>query len=240
LSRLGQGTIVACCREPDEAYNLNEFISSLDSKSKRRVLVLQLDLQYKSSIKSAGRQIRDHFQRVDMLLNVADLLDRGRTRRGTEIWLADSDREWIEKSIAVHYFAPVLFTKELFPLIRQTRKAVTTNQRPRAVVVNLAARVSSLADNEEGVLYSFRVRKLALNQATETLAHELRHHSAWVVALLPGRENLALSKPFQYMINEGPSFPVDLAVTKLLNVIDSLQYANSGGFYDWSGRTVSV
>jgi NAD(P)-dependent dehydrogenase (short-subunit alcohol dehydrogenase family) len=237
--RLGQGTIVACCREPDEAYNLNEFISSLDSKSKRRVRILQVDLQHQSSIENVGKQIRDQFQRVDVLLNVAGILGDGRTTRGPERSLSDMDREWLEKTIAINFSAPLFLTKELFPLIKQKRKGSASEQWPKAVVVNLSARVGSISDNEVGGWYSYRVSKTALNQVTRTLAHELRRHSAWTVALHPGTTNTDLSKPFQKNVKEGSLFPVDFTVTQLLNIIDSLQDVNSGGFYDWSGRAIS-
>jgi NAD(P)-dependent dehydrogenase (short-subunit alcohol dehydrogenase family) len=235
----GQGTIVACCREPDEAYQLNEFINSLDSKSQRRVQILQLDLQHQSSIQSTGKQIRNQFQRVDMLLNVAGILGDGRTTPGPERSLSNMDREWFEKTIAVNLLAPVFLTKELLPLIKQKRKASTAEQRPKAVIVNLSARVGSISDNELGGWYSYRVSKTALNQATRTLAHELKRHSAWAVALHPGTTNTDLSKPFQQNVKEGSLFPVEFTVTQLLNIIDSLQDVNSGGFYDWSGRAIS-
>jgi NAD(P)-dependent dehydrogenase (short-subunit alcohol dehydrogenase family) len=239
LTLLGQGTIVACCREPDETCNLNKFKKSLDSKSQRRIQILPLDLQYQSSIKYAGRQIRDQFQRVDMLLNVADMLASGQTTPDPDGLFSEMDHGWREKITAVNFLAPIFLTMELLPLLIQKRKPSTVEQRPKAVIVNIPNRVGSSSDYDVGTLYSYRPRMLALQQATRRLASKFRLRSACAVALHPGTTDTDLSKPFQIDFNEEPFCPVDLMVKKLSNIIDSLQDVNSGGFYDWSGRAVS-
>lgn len=200
--------------------------------------MLQVDLMHQSSIENAGKEIKNRFQRVDLLFNVAGILGDGKTTPGPERSLADMDRDWMEKTLAINFYAPVFLCKELFPLIKQKRSA-SNEHRPKSVVVNLSARVGSISDNLVGGWYSYRVSKTALNQATRTLAHELKRHSALAVALHPGTTNTDLSKPFQKNVKEGSLFPVDFTVTQLLNIIDSLQDVHSGGFYDWSGRAIS-
>jgi NAD(P)-dependent dehydrogenase (short-subunit alcohol dehydrogenase family) len=212
----------------------------LDDSS--RIHIVRLDVEDQASIEQAGADIRDKFDRVDLLLNVAVILGDAKNTPGPERSLAKMDREWLEKSLAVNLIGPVMFSKELSPLImqRRGRKADGDNlSRPTAVIANLSARVGSISDNGLGGWYSYRMSKAALNQATRTMALELKRNSAWTVALHPGTTNTGLSEPFQGNVKEGSLFPVDFTVTQLLNIIDSMQEENSGGFYDWSGQALS-
>jgi NAD(P)-dependent dehydrogenase (short-subunit alcohol dehydrogenase family) len=210
----------------------------LDPTSQRRVQIIPLDVEQQSSIESAGQKIQELFQRVDLLLNVAGILGDGQTTPGPERSLSKLDRTWLEKTMAVNLIGPVMLSKELLPLMMQPRRSQST-ERPKAVIVNLSARVGSISDNELGGWYSYRMSKTALNQATRTMALELKRHSAWAVALHPGTTDTDLSKPFHKNVKEGSLFPVEFTVSQLLNIIDSLQEENSGGFYDWSGRAIS-
>jgi NAD(P)-dependent dehydrogenase (short-subunit alcohol dehydrogenase family) len=229
------------------AVDLKNLILSLDQSSKNRILIIPLDLELQESIEAAGSFIRERFNRVDLLLNVAGILGDGLTTCGPERSLSKMDRSWFEKTMAVNLIGPVMFSKELLPLIvqqqrRRSRPGDDTDQnsvRPAAVIVNLSARVGSITDNSLGGWYSYRISKSALNQATKTMALELKRSSAWSVALHPGTTNTDLSKPFHKNVKEGSLFPVEFTVAQLLNVIDSLKEENSGGFYDWSGKAIS-
>ena len=106
------------------------------------------------------------------------------------------------------------------------------------MVANLSARVGSISDNGLGGWYSYRMSKSALNQATRTMAHELKRQSTWCIALHPGTTDTDLSKPFQKNVQEGRLFPVDFTVSQLLDVIDSMGEENSGGLYDWAGKAI--
>jgi NAD(P)-dependent dehydrogenase (short-subunit alcohol dehydrogenase family) len=81
--------------------------------------------------------------------------------------------------------------------------------------------------------------KAALNQATRTMALELKRQATWCVALHPGTTNTDLSKPFQANVKADKLFPAEFTVGQLLDIIDSMDEENSGGFYDWSGQALS-
>jgi NAD(P)-dependent dehydrogenase (short-subunit alcohol dehydrogenase family) len=237
-----QGTIVACCRTPDTATDLTQFIATKGGSLSSRVQLYQLDVEDQRSIEAFGSHMRQSFSRVDLLLNVAGILGDGQLTPGPERSLSKMDRAWFEKTLAVNLIGPVMLSKELYPLLIQRRTQSTasgTDLRPKAVVVNLSARVGSIADNGLGGWYSYRMSKSALNQYTRTLALELKRQSAWAIAVHPGTTDTGLSQPFQANVKDGSLFPVDFTVTKLLNVIDSLQDEHSGGFYDWSGQSLS-
>lgn len=240
LASRTSGTIVACCRSPSEAKMLHHFRGSLIEPS--RIHVVQLDVEDQNSIETAGSEIRDKFDRVDLLLNVAGLLGDAKTTPGPERSLAKMDREWLEKTLAVNLIGPVMLSKELSPLLMQRRRRKSDEigeSRPVGIVANLSARVGSVSDNALGGWYSYRMSKSALNQATRTMALEFKRHSAWCVSLHPGTTQTDLSEPFSANVKEGSLFPVDFTVEKLLDIIESMTEDNSGGFYDWSGQSLS-
>ena len=219
---------------------MNEFRNQLPDPS--RIDVLPLDLEDQSSIEALGSRIRETYSRVDVLLNVAGLLGNAKTTPGPERSLTKIDRDWFETSLAINVIGPVMLTKELVPLLSQTRRRRRddgTVDRPVALVANLSARVGSITDNGLGGWYSYRISKAALNQATRTMALELQRQAVWCVALHPGTTDTDLSKPFQGNVKKESLFPVDFTVNQLLKVMDSVHPEHSGGLYDWAGKAIS-
>ena len=271
-----KGTIVAACRSPSTAEKLLNFVHSLpddnnnnndNDLTKRRLHLAELDLENQESIEAFGTILRDKYERVDALFNVAGLLgDGGKTTAGPERSITKMDRMWVEKTMAVNLIGPMMLCKEVAPLLMQRRgqrrsgsssssSSSSSNQksddnhqggssrsrcrRPISVVVNLSARVGSISDNQLGGWYSYRMSKSALNQATRTLALELKRQSAWAIALHPGTTDTDLSQPFQANVKPGSLFPVDFTVERLLDIVDAMEEKHSGGFYDWAGQSLS-
>jgi NAD(P)-dependent dehydrogenase (short-subunit alcohol dehydrogenase family) len=212
--------------------------------------VIPLDLEDQATIAAAGTLIRERYTRVDWLLNVAGILGDATTTPGPEKSITGMNRSWLERTMAINVIGPVMLTQELFPLLKQKKiRSKKSNDdpttdppptgRPKSVVANLSARVGSISDNNMGGWYSYRMSKSALNQATRTLALELRRHDALAIALHPGTTNTDLSKPFQNNVKEGRLFPVEFTVQQLIHVIEAATDDHSGGFYDWSGKSIS-
>jgi NAD(P)-dependent dehydrogenase (short-subunit alcohol dehydrogenase family) len=220
---------------------LQELASALHDPN--RIQVVSLDVEDQDSIETAASTIKDKFGRVDMLLNVAGILGDGKTTPGPERSLSKMDRDWLEKTMAVNLIGPVMLSKELAPLMMQRRKKKKSpeeeEERAVAVIANLSARVGSISDNGLGGWYSYRMSKAALNQATRTMALELKRQATWCVSLHPGTTNTGLSKPFQANVKADKLFPAEFTVGQLLDIIDSMDEENSGGFYDWSGQALS-
>ncbi len=251
-----QGKIVACCRSPSTAHQLNEIASQHTD----RVEVVTLDVEDQSTIDNLGLYLTKKYQRIDALFNVAGILgDGGISTSGPERTLASIEREWFEKSLAVNVIGPTMLIKALCPLMRTKGKRKITidddgddsndgkqqqlviippTNRPPTIIINLSARVGSISDNQLGGWYSYRSSKSALNQMTRTLAHELHRQGSHVIALHPGTTNTDLSQPFQKNVAEERLFPVEFTVEKLLDVVDVVGEENSGGFYDWAGMAL--
>lgn len=210
-------------------------MSQLSSSDRSRIHLVPLDLEEQETIEHAGENIRQEFDRVDVLFNVAGLLGDGSTTPGPERSILKLDRDWIEKTMAVNVIGPVMFSKELIPIMKTKG---SKDGRAPSIIANISARVGSIADNEIGGWYSYRFSKAALNQATRTMAHELKRQGTWSVALHPGTTDTDLSLPFQKNVAEGRLFPVEFTSNQLLDVVDSMKDVHSGGLFDWAGKAL--
>jgi NAD(P)-dependent dehydrogenase (short-subunit alcohol dehydrogenase family) len=229
-----KGSIVACCRNPSTATGLNDYIQRLSPSDQARIHKISLDLEKQESIEQATAAIKDKFNRVDLLLNVAGLLGDASTTPGPERSLSKLDRAWVEKTMAVNLIGPIMLSKALAPFMKTKRKEDQTT----SIIASLSARVGSISDNELGGWYSYRLSKAALNQATRTMSHELKRQGTWTIALHPGTTDTDLSKPFQKNVADDRLFPVEFTVNQLLEVIDSMNAEHSGGLYDWAGKAL--
>jgi NAD(P)-dependent dehydrogenase (short-subunit alcohol dehydrogenase family) len=245
LSQRTQGRIAACCRLPDSATGLTDFLATLDATQRQRIQLIPLDLEDQSSIETAAAEIADRYHRVDLLLNVAGILGDGVTTPGPERSIAKLDRDWMEKTLAVNLIGPVMFSKSLAPLLksknvkdRTVLKSKNVKDRTVSIIANLSARVGSISDNDLGGWYSYRMSKSALNQATRTMAHELKRQGTWTIALHPGTTDTDLSKPFQRNVQDGRLFPVEFTCDRLLDVIDHMEEKHSGGLFDWAAHAI--
>jgi len=252
-----KGKIIACCRSPSTAHDLKKIASKYPDE---RIQILSLDLEHQSSIDALASNIAQNHRRVDALFNVAGILGDGTTTPGPERSLANIERDWMEKTMAVNVIGPTMLTKALSPLMRTTgRRSVKMNvklkgsgeedsynpldidlpaDRSPTVIVNLSARVGSISDNGLGGWYSYRISKAALNQSTRTMGLELKRQGTWIVALHPGTTDTGLSKPFQRNVKAARLFPVEFTVDRLLDVVESVGDQNTGGFYDWAGKAL--
>ncbi len=123
---------------------------------------------------------------------------------------------------------PALVLKHALPLIPRDR---------RCVFAALSARVGSIGDNQIGGWHSYRAAKSALNQLVHGAAIELArtHKHAICVALHPG----TVATPFtaKYAGRHSTVQPGE-AAANLVAVMDNLTPAQSGGFFDYSGKDI--
>lgn len=129
---------------------------------------------------------------------------------------------------AVNAVGPILVLKHSLRLLPKDR---------RGVFAALSARVGSIGDNAIGGWHSYRTSKTALNQLLHGASIELRrtHKHTIAVCLHPG----TVATPFtaNYAARHNTVPPLD-AGANLLDVIDGLSPADSGGFFDFAGKTV--
>ncbi len=143
--------------------------------------------------------------------------------------LAQLDPAHLAHAFAVNAIGPALLMKHLLPLLPRDGKSV---------FATLSAKVGSIGDNRLGGWYSYRASKAALNQLVRTAAIELRRRApeAICVALHPGTTDTALSRPFAKSgldVRDAPT-----AAKQLIGVIHHLSPDDSGGFFDYQGRSL--
>ena len=124
---------------------------------------------------------------------------------------------------------PALAIKYFTPLLRRDDKTI---------VMALSARVGSIGDNGLGGWISYRASKAALNQIMHTAAIELNRKNAQnvCVALHPGTIETELSRPhargkFTHTAEE--------CANNLISVLDNLSSEQTGGFFDYAGRSIA-
>lgn len=107
----------------------------------------------------------------------------------------------------------------------------------RSVFAALSARVGSIGDNALGGWYSYRASKAALNQMLHTAAIEVArsHRHAVIAALHPGTVDTGFGAEFHK--GRETVTPAE-AAANLLDVIDRLTPADSGGFFDYAGARI--
>jgi NAD(P)-dependent dehydrogenase (short-subunit alcohol dehydrogenase family) len=189
---------------------------------------LACDLTDEGSIRAAADAVAAHGP-VDAVIVASGLLHRGDIQ--PEKTLRSIDAESMLEVFRVNTIGPVLLAKHFLPLLRRDA---------RTLFAALSARVGSITDNRLGGWASYRASKAALNMLLRTAAIE--HRRRWpetvVVALHPGTVDTPLSSPFQGRVPEGKLFTPAFAVERLLDVLNGLDAADSGGFFAWDGQPI--
>lgn len=142
------------------------------------------------------------------------------------------DLDALTRSFQINAAGPALVAKHVLPLFPKDR---------RAVFAVLSARVGSIEDNRLGGWYGYRASKAALNMLVRCLAVELARSRplAVCVALHPGTVDTALSRPFQRSVAADKLFRPADAAERLLQVIERLTPADSGGFFAYDGQRIA-
>ncbi len=107
----------------------------------------------------------------------------------------------------------------------------------RSVFGVLSARVGSIGDNRIGGWISYRAAKAAVNQIVHTSAIELSrtHKQAICVSLHPGTVKTGFTQKY---LGRHPAVEPEEAAQNLLNVVNGLTTDDTGGFFDWAGKSV--
>ncbi|MGB5163719.1 MAG: SDR family NAD(P)-dependent oxidoreductase [Woeseiaceae bacterium] len=167
---------------------------------------------------------------LDLVIVATGILHRDPDIR-PEKTMRELDSAALAEVFAVNTIGPALVAKHFLPTLRRGAKTV---------FAALSARVGSITDNRLGGWASYRMSKAALNMMLRTMAIEqarLRPDSI-LVALHPGTVDTGLSAPFQTRVPDGKLFTPHYSASRLLEVLDQLQAADSGGFFAYDGSRI--
>lgn len=195
-----------------------------------RLRTLALDVTAPGQVEALGEALRDEDARLVMAWIAPGLLHDAAHGVAPEKRLEQVELAALERVFAVNAFGPLLVARQLVPRLRRGE---------RTALAFLSARVGSIADNRKGGWYAYRASKAALNQMVRSLAVELRRRApeAFAVALHPGTVATPLSAPFRDRVAHRVTPPPE-AARNLLDVVDGLGPAQSGGFYAYDGTEI--
>jgi NAD(P)-dependent dehydrogenase (short-subunit alcohol dehydrogenase family) len=147
--------------------------------------------------------------------------------QGPEKSLDAIDAGAMARTFAVNAIGPALILAHVARLLPR---------EGRAVVGVITARVGSIGDNRMGGWHSYRASKAAANQIVRGAAIEIgrKRKEAVVVALHPG----TVETPFTADYPGHRKMSAPEAAGRLLDVLEGLTSAQSGGFFDYSGAEV--
>lgn len=207
--------VVATCRHPGKASALNQ----LTGQHPGRLHVLPLDVTDPKGHAELARELDmlgdggGKHTRLDLLVNNAGVLHSG--ERFGRISAAH-----LEDSFRTNAMGPFLLTQALSEKLADGGK-----------VANITSELGSIAGLSRFGTPSYNISKAALNMAGALLAKALAERGIGVVMLHPGWAQTDMG-------GDSASLPVAESVQGLLQVIDGLKPAQSGGYFDWQGRTL--
>ncbi|MDG1580109.1 SDR family NAD(P)-dependent oxidoreductase [Pseudomonas sp. GOM6] len=180
-----------------------------------------LDLENPQSIASAAAEIGQQGP-LQLILLATGVLHRPGV--SPEKSLAALQAEALQAVFQINALGPALVLQQFLPLLA-----------PRGIMAVLSAKVGSIGDNRLGGWYAYRASKAALNMLVKTAAIELARSrpQARLFSLHPGTVLSPLSQPFH---GAAAGRPPREAAAQLLNLIDRLDPADSGGFFAYDGE----
>ena len=146
---------------------------------------------------------------IDILINNAGILKR--------VGLDYNDEAILQDQWNVNAMGPLRVTKACYSRLK-----------PGAKVALITSRMGSIADNESGSHYGYRMSKAALNAAGKSLALDLAPQQIAVAILHPGWVQTDMTG------NTG-HYTVDVAAKQLMDRIDELTLNTSGTFWHSNG-----
>lgn len=184
-----------------------------------------IDITSEISVAGAAAWLRARSAEWDLILDATGVLTIEGHR--PEKRFSEIDPALMAQAFAVNAIGPALLLKHLTPLLPRKR---------RAIFASLSARVGSIEDNRLGGWVSYRASKAALNQILRTAALELRfsHRQSVVASLQPGTVATGLSAP--YCSRAPEVLTPEYAAGRLLEVLEGLEPAQSGEFFDYEGQ----
>ncbi|KAJ3674502.1 hypothetical protein LUZ60_005118 [Juncus effusus] len=234
LQRNEKGQVVATCRDPNDATDLQ----NLQRDFTNRLHILPLDVTNESTIQAAASNIKENYGALNLLINASGILSIPNVLH-PETSLSKVQKSSLMLTYEVNAIGPILVIKHMWPLLKAG--GGTGTEREVAVVANISARVGSIGDNNLGGWYSYRSSKSALNQLTRCISVEFNRKKDIPISCIllhPGTVDTDLSKPFLRNVSPEKLFTKEFSVKKLLNIIDNTKKSDNGKFFAWDGSEI--
>ena len=203
--------VFATCRQPAEAIELQD----LKAQNPDLVSITALDVTNPSSIVDSYNTISTQTETLDLLINNAGInIDDGS--------FGALDLDTMQSILTVNSIAPMLVTQQYLDLVK-------AGSKPK--IINVSSGNGSLTNLVMTGYYSYSASKAALNMYSLRLSHDLKDTGVIVIMLHPGWVKTDMGGP------NADITPQD-SIKSMLQFIDTLTLDNSGGYYDYTGKTI--
>jgi len=183
-----------------------------DLKKFDNIELLELDLLDKDSIKSFCSELKDI--PLDMIINNAGIFQDEQmeeTILDPELWLDE---------IMINAVGPVVLSQKL------KENIMSGNDKK---IIFISSQMGSIDDNYSGGYYFYRTSKSALNSAAKSLSIDWKADGISVLMLHPGWVRTDMG-------GSNAKLDIDTSVSKMLDVINSLDMGKTGTFLNYEGK----
>lgn len=205
--KAGQWKIIACCRNPDSAQDLQKLVQDADNT----IEVYKLNVTDDNSVKEFVQKLDGH--KVDVLLNNAGV--EGGSRQSA----FDMDYDaWLD-TFKVNTMAPLRMAQGLIDNLK-------LSDQPK--IVTISSQSGAFSYKSRGK-YAYRSSKAAVNKVMQVLALDLEEDGIIVSILHPGWVQTDMG-------GEEADISPQESAAGLFKVILSLKKTDSGRFLKWTGE----
>jgi NAD(P)-dependent dehydrogenase (short-subunit alcohol dehydrogenase family) len=205
--------VIATCRNPDSADDLNAFAAEHDN-----VVIEQLDVTDHAGIDALAGKYKD--QPVDVLLNNAGLMrgpDKGQM-------VGTIDYEEFERFYRINVQGPLKVSEAFYKNVKmsehKTMAALTTGKGEKGIPIPGFS--------------LYKTSKAAMDAMQTEVALRWKRQGIKVVTLLPGRVLTHGEDPARSF----NPVPVGDSVNGMISVIDNLTMEQTGRTYQWDGERI--
>ena len=204
-----EDTVLATCRDMGSATELRQLKNDTS-----KLHIFELDVSSQKSMEDLTLQLTGHA--IDIFINNAGVYGPRDSTFGKV-----SANEWA-KVLQVNAKAPMILTQLLIDNLRDGSDKK---------LIYITSKMGSIDDNKGGGSYVYRSSKAALNAVVKSISVDLRDSGFSVAVLHPGWVQTDMG---------GPNALIDVttSVSKMIDVIDNLNFHNSGSFFNYDGGII--
>ncbi|GAB9473139.1 Short chain dehydrogenase [Globisporangium polare] len=180
--------------------------------------LVQLDSSDEASILQAAKELEG--EPIDLLINNAGIFLRAD--------FAGTTKEDLMRNFEVNAVGPFLATRAFAPNLKLAAEKSKSDDGKAAKVVQISSDMASIANNTGGH-YNYRASKAALNMINASLAVDLKSANVATFVLHPGWVKTDMTKG-------AGAITTDVSVSGLASLIEKLTLAETGKYYDYTGK----
>jgi NAD(P)-dependent dehydrogenase (short-subunit alcohol dehydrogenase family) len=203
-------TVFACCRQPNQAKQLQELAES------SAVKVLELKVDDASTVASLARRLSE--TAIDILINNAGIIGQpGERQTATTM-----DFSMWNEILSINTMGPVRVMQALLPQLKRSAQLKGT-----AKVMNITSDLGAIS-HDDPIYFGYSASKAALNKFMRLAAPELKRNGIAVGLVHPGWVQTDMG-------GSGADISAVASATGIVKVIDQLGLGNAGSFWQWDG-----